>query len=192
MDKFARRLMALALAVVMLLGLSGCGEEIPNLTEEIFSEAGNTEAAAAKALPDEPETPEVLEDDPGTSDSAVTEGVCYYDLEHVVLYLDQYGALPDNYITKEEARALGWEGGSVENYLDGAAIGGDRFGNREGLLPEATGRSYTECDIDTNGQSGRGAKRLVFSNDGLYFYTEDHYETFSELAVTEAHTVAWK
>ena len=192
MDKFARRLLALALAVVMLLGLSGCGEEIPNLTEEIFSEAGNTEAAAAEALPDEPETPEVLEDDPGTSDSAVTEGVCYYDLEHVVLYLDQYGALPDNYITKEEARALGWEGGSVENYLDGAAIGGDRFGNREGLLPEATGRSYTECDIDTNGQSGRGAKRLVFSNDGLYFYTEDHYETFSELAVTEAHTVAWK
>ena len=192
MDKFARRLLALALAVVMLLGLSGCGEEIPNLTEEIFSEAGNTEAAAAEALPDEPETPEVLEEDPGTSDSAVTEGVCYYDLEHVVLYLDQYGALPDNYITKEEARALGWEGGSVENYLDGAAIGGDRFGNREGLLPEATGRSYTECDIDTNGQSGRGAKRLVFSNDGLYFYTEDHYETFSELAVTEAHTVAWK
>ena len=192
MDKFARRLLALALAVVMLLGLSGCGEEIPNLTEEIFSEAGNAEAAAAEALPDEPETPEVLEEDPGTSDSAVTEGVCYYDLEHVVLYLDQYGALPDNYITKEEARALGWEGGSVENYLDGAAIGGDRFGNREGLLPEATGRSYTECDIDTNGQSGRGAKRLVFSNDGLYFYTEDHYETFSELAVTEAHTVAWK
>ena len=192
MDKFARRLLALALAVVMLLGLSGCGEEIPNLTEEIFSEAGNTEAAAAEALPDEPETPEVLEDDPGTSDSAVTEGVCYYDLEHVLLYLDQYGALPDNYITKEEARTLGWEGGSVENYLDGAAIGGDRFGNREGLLPEATGRSYTECDIDTNGQSGRGAKRLVFSNDGLYFYTEDHYETFSELAVTEAHTVAWK
>ena len=192
MDKFARRLLALALAVVMLLGLSGCGEEIPNLTEEIFSEAGNTEAAAAEALPDEPETPEVLEEDPGTSDSAVTEGVCYYDLEHVLLYLDQYGALPDNYITKEEARALGWEGGSVENYLDGAAIGGDRFGNREGLLPEATGRSYTECDIDTNGQSGRGAKRLVFSNDGLYFYTEDHYETFSELAVTEAHTVAWK
>ena len=192
MDKFARRLLALALAAVMLLGLSGCGEEIANLTEEIFSEAGNTEAAAAEALPDEPETPEVLEDDPGTSDSAVTEGVCYYDLEHVVLYLDQYGALPDNYITKEEARALGWEGGSVENYLDGAAIGGDRFGNREGLLPEATGRSYTECDIDTNGQLGRGAKRLVFSNDGLYFYTEDHYETFSELAVTEAHTVAWK
>ena len=192
MDKFARRLLALALAVVMLLGLSGCGEEIPNLTEEIFSEAGNTEAAAAEALPDEPETPEVLEDDPGTSDSAVTEGAYYYDLEHVVLYLDQYGALPDNYITKEEARALGWEGGSVENYLDGAAIGGDRFGNREGLLPEATGRSYTECDIDTNGQSGRGAKRLVFSNDGLYFYTEDHYEIFSELAVTEAHTVAWK
>lgn len=192
MDKFARRLLALALAVVMLLGLSGCGEEIPNLTEEIFSEAGNTEAAAAEALPDEPETPEVLEDDPGTSDSVVTEGAYYYDLEHVVLHLDRYGVLPDNYITKEEARELGWEGGSVENYLDGAAIGGDRFGNREGLLPEASGRSYTECDIDTDGQSSRGAKRLVFSNDGLYFYTEDHYETFDELYVTETQEVAWK
>ena len=192
MDKFARRLLALALAVVMLLGLSGCGEEIPNLTEEIFSEAGNTEAAAAEALPDEPETPEVLEDDPGTSDSVVTEGAYYYDLEHVVLHLDRYGVLPDNYITKDEARELGWEGGSVENYLDGAAIGGDRFGNREGLLPEASGRSYTECDIDTDGQSSRGAKRLVFSNDGLYFYTEDHYETFDELYVTETQEVAWK
>ena len=97
---------ALACLMLALLGLSGCGEEIPNLTEEIFSEAGNTEAAAAEALPDEPETPEVLEDDPGTSDSAVAEGVCYYDLEHVVLFLDQYGALPDNYITKEEAARL--------------------------------------------------------------------------------------
>ena len=56
----------------------------------------------------------------------------------------------------------------------------------------AAGRSYTECDIDTDGQSSRGAKRLVFSNDGLYFYTEDHYETFDELIVTETQEVAWK
>jgi guanyl-specific ribonuclease Sa len=24
----------------------------------------------------------------------------------------------------------------------------------------------------------RGAKRIVFSNDGLIYYTEDHYESF--------------
>ena len=182
----------MAAATVSALGLTGCGEAVIDLTENVFSEPGSSETAVPEETPDEPELPDAPEADPGTSDSAVTEGAYYYDLEHVVLYLDRYGVLPDNYITKDEARELGWEGGSVENYLDGAAIGGDRFGNREGLLPKAAGRSYTECDIDTDGQSSRGAKRLVFSNDGLYFYTEDHYETFDELVVTETQEVAWK
>ena len=93
-------------------------------------------------------------------------------------------------MTKEEARALGWEGGSVEAYQAGAAIGGDRFGNREGLLPEQTGRSYTECDINTDGADSRGAERLIFSNDGLYFYTSDHYASFTELTV-DGGTVVW-
>ena len=192
MRNIQTRILALLLAALMLLGLTACGEEIAGLTEEVFSEPRIAETAVSEETPDEPETPEASETDAGTSDSAVTEGEYYYDLEHVVLYLDRYGVLPENYITKDEARELGWEGGSVENYLDGAAIGGDHFGNREGLLPEAAGRSYTECDIDTDGQSSRGAKRLVFSNDGLYFYTEDHYETFDELYVTETQEVAWK
>ena len=118
-------------------------------------------------------------------------GSYYYDLENVVLYLEVYDELPPNYITKSEARKLGWEGGSVEKYKEGAAIGGDSFGNREGLLPEADGRSYTECDIDTDGYDSRGSRRLVFSNDGLYFYTSDHYETFSEVTVTEDYEVVW-
>lgn len=129
-----------------------------------------------------------------TDDNSVTsnlpvEGSYYYDLENVVLYLYLYEELPPNYITKDEAEALGWSGGSVERYQDGAAIGGDRFGNREGLLPTADGRKYTECDIDTLGASARGAKRLVFSNDGLYFYTDDHYESFDEVIVGEDYTV---
>lgn len=115
----------------------------------------------------------------------------YYDLTNVVLYLEMYDELPPNYITKSEARKLGWEGGSVEKYRDGAAIGGDSFGNKEGLLPQADGRSYTECDIDTDGYESRGSRRLVFSNDGLYFYTSDHYETFSEVTVTEDYEVIW-
>ena len=118
-----------------------------------------------------------------------TYGEYYYDLTNVVLYIEIYDELPSNYITKAEARELGWEGGSVENYKEGAAIGGDRFGNYEGLLPEADGRAYTECDIDTNGYSSRGSRRLVFSNDGLYFYTSDHYESFSEVTVTEDYEV---
>ncbi len=116
-------------------------------------------------------------------------GEYYYDLENVVLYLEIYDELPQNYITKKEAEALGWEGGSVEKYKEGAAIGGDTFGNREGLLPEEKGRRYTECDIDTDGYGSRGSRRLVFSNDGLYFYTSDHYESFSEVLVTEEYEV---
>ena len=117
------------------------------------------------------------------------QGEYYYDLTNVVLYIELYDELPPNYITKAEAKKLGWEGGSVEKYKDGAAIGGDHFGNYEGLLPEASGRSYTECDIDTNGYNSRGSRRLVFSNDGLYFYSSDHYESFSEVTVTEDYEV---
>ncbi len=110
------------------------------------------------------------------------EGEYYYDLENVVLYLEYYGELPDNYITKSEARSLGWEGGTPERYLEGSAIGGDRFGNREGLLPDG---DYTECDLNTLGKGSRGAERLVFSDDGSYYHTEDHYESFTEVWVED-------
>ena len=105
----------------------------------------------------------------------------YTTKEDVALYIYTYGCLPQNFITKNEARELGWEGGGLEDYAPGMCIGGDYFGNYEGLLPEADGREYTECDIDTLGANSRGAKRIVFSNDGLIFYTEDHYETFEQL-----------
>ena len=99
----------------------------------------------------------------------------------MALYIHTYGHLPSNFITKSEARDLGWEGGSVEDYAPGCAIGGDVFGNREGLLPEAEGRVYYECDIDTDGYHSRGSRRIVFSNDGLIYYTDDHYESFQLL-----------
>lgn len=112
---------------------------------------------------------------------AIDEDGWYYSKEDVALYIYTYGKLPDNFITKNEARDLGWEGGSVERYKDGAAIGGDKFGNYEGLLPKKNGRKYYECDIDTNGKNSRGAKRIIFSNDGLIYYTDDHYESFTLL-----------
>jgi len=105
----------------------------------------------------------------------------YYSKDEVALYIHTYGCLPENFVTKAEAEDAGWSGGSVEKYLPGAAIGGNRFGNREGLLPDAPGRSWTECDINTDGASGRGAERIVFSNDGLIYYTSDHYESFELL-----------
>jgi len=120
----------------------------------------------------------------------VTEGEYYYDLEHVVLYITAYDSLPDNYITKNEAKELGWTGGSVDPYYEGGAIGGTYFGNYEELLP--TGCEYTECDIDTKGKNSRGAKRLVFSDDGHFYYTADHYESFSEVYVNESYEVVYR
>ena len=109
------------------------------------------------------------------------EHFSFYDQkDDVALYIYTYNKLPGNYITKKEAQKLGWEGGSLESYAPGKCIGGDRFGNYEGLLPEEEGRTYKECDIDTIGKK-RGAKRIVFSNDGLIYYTDDHYESFDLL-----------
>lgn len=109
------------------------------------------------------------------------ENKYYYSKDDVALYIHTYNRLPKNFITKKEARSLGWEGGSVEKFAQGKCIGGDRFYNNEEILPVKSGRTYTECDIDTLGKNSRGAKRIVFSNDGLIFYTENHYESFEEI-----------
>ena len=111
-------------------------------------------------------------------DVIVEYGLDYYSEEEVALYLHAFAQLPPNFITKDEARDLGWEGGGLDDYAYGMCIGGDRFGNYEGLLPEESGRKRTECDIDTLHKNSRGSKRIVFSNDGLIYYTNDHYESF--------------
>lgn len=127
----------------------------------------------------EPE-PEVIPE-PEPEKPAIDENGSYDDKENVALYIHTYGKLPPNYITKAEAQDLGWEGGSVERYAPGKCMGGMKFGNYEGLLPKKNGRQYYECDIDTLGESSRGAKRIVYSNDGLVYYTDDHYESFTLL-----------
>lgn len=105
----------------------------------------------------------------------------YTTKEDVALYLHQYGKLPQNFITKKEAQKLGWSYGSLEPYAPGKCIGGSRFGNYEEQLPVKKGRTYYECDIDTLGAKSRGAKRIVYSDDGLIYYTGDHYVTFELL-----------
>ncbi|MBP3912836.1 MAG: ribonuclease [Lachnospiraceae bacterium] len=120
-----------------------------------------------------------------TSDEVtVEEDGEYTSKDEVALYIHLYGHLPSNYITKKEAQDLGWSGGYLWDYAPGKSIGGSRFGNYEGNLPDAKGRKYFECDIDYSGKK-RGAKRIVYSNDGLIYYTEDHYETFEKLYEAE-------
>ena len=116
-----------------------------------------------------------------TAEPTLDESGSYDSKEDVALYIHLYGHLPPNYITKKDAEKLGWSGGGLEKYAPGKCIGGSHFGNYEGLLPDAKGRSYTECDIDTLGAKSRGAKRIIFSNDGLIYYTDDHYESFELL-----------
>ncbi|MBR3212783.1 MAG: ribonuclease, partial [Firmicutes bacterium] len=96
----------------------------------------------------------------------------------VAAYLILFGHLSENYLTKDEAEALGWEGGSVEKVAPGYCIGGDRYGNYDKALPNKKGRMYYECDIDTLDYKNRGSRRLIYSNDGLIYYSKDHYKTF--------------
>lgn len=112
------------------------------------------------------------------SDGEIQENGVYTTKEDVALYIHTYGKLPANFITKKQARSMGWSGGSLENYAPGMCIGGDRFGNYEGTLPRG---NYHECDINTLGKKKRGAERLIYSDDGRIYYTDDHYETFTLL-----------
>lgn len=111
--------------------------------------------------------------------SAVTYGEDYRSAEDVAAYLFEYEELPPNYLTKREAADRGWvaEQGNLDDVAPGASIGGDRFYNYEGQLPEKSGRQYYEADVNYKG-GFRGPERLVFSNDGLIYYTDDHYDSF--------------
>lgn len=154
-----KRVIVIALALVCLLGqMTGCGAYVNYKLAQTQQDNGGDAALGHK----------------------IDEDGEYDQKEDVALYIYTYGKLPENYITKKEAKELGWQGGELEPYAPGKSIGGDRFGNYEETLPETKGRTYTECDIDTKGKK-RGVKRIVFSNDGLIYYTQDHYESFELL-----------
>ena len=201
--------LALTLALVFaLLPLSGCVQsggpntDLPTYSEGpdalyTYSPDNATEAPATEApATDLPatEAPEATQaptqaptaaptpaPTPAPTECPVREDGRYDSKDEVALYIHLFGHLPSNYITKREANALGWTGGSLEPYAPGCSIGGDYFGNYEGLLPKKAGRKYYECDIGTRGRSSRGAKRIVFSNDGLIYYSGDHYDSFTLL-----------
>ena len=110
----------------------------------------------------------------------VAEDGTYTSPEEVAAYIDRYDTLPENYITKSEAEDLGWESseGNLWEVADGMSIGGDYFGNYEGLLPEED--DYREADVNYDG-GYRGAERIIYSDDGDIYYTDDHYESFQQL-----------
>lgn len=166
-----KKLLSILLVLAMLVSMVGCA-----ILED-------TSVGSNSSILNELNDPvELTTQDTTTSEEDVPDpDGSYTSKEDVALYIHLYGCLPSNFITKSEARKLGWKSGSVEKYAPGKCIGGDRFGNYEGLLPKAAGRTYYECDIDTLGGKSRGAKRIVFSSDGLVYYTSDHYASFTLL-----------
>ncbi len=133
--------------------------------------------AAKPALP--PPPPQVAPPAPPPPPAApvVERDGEYTDKDRICLYIVTFGTLPKNFITKAEARRLGWQGGPLEPYAHGKSIGGDHYGNYERKLPPG---NYRECDVDTRGRP-RGAKRIVFSTDRRVYYSDDHYDTFKRL-----------
>ena len=183
MKKFGKSLLVLLLAVALVLanqiGLIDLGGSQPAREPSAIT-APQTEAQSP-AVPqaeeaNQPQAP------PADKNLVVTEDGTYTSRDEVALYIHQYGHLPGNFITKKEAEDLGWVNsqGNLWKVAPGMSIGGDYFGNYEGSLPKAKGRKYYECDIGFNGKF-RNAQRILFSNDGLIYYTDDHYETFTLL-----------
>ncbi len=152
--------------------------EATESTTEVTTEA-TTEAKKEEVTEEKTEEPTEEETEAAADEELLDKDGTYTSKEDVALYIHQYGELPSNFITKKEAKKLGWSGGSLEKYAPGKSIGGDTFGNREGILPDYG--TYHECDIDTKGKKERGAKRIVYSDDGRVYYTGDHYETFELL-----------
>ena len=174
MNQSLKRGLVLILVALVIFGILYFTSQTPDVVPtQTAAPDVSTEVSAELTEPPE----ETVKPDGAFLD----ENGSYTTKEDVALYLHQYGHLPPNFITKKEAQALGWSGGSLEPYAPGKCIGGSKFGNYEGLLPTAPGRTYTECDINTLGKNKRGSERIVFSNDGLIFYTGDHYESFEQL-----------
>ena len=202
-----KKWLSLLLAALMLFSLTACTQEEVDTTLEILdavvsalpeeekspapqpeetlpdSQAPPAAEQSPVILPAVDQQPPVIETQPPVEQApALPEDGQYDDKDNVALYIHLYGKLPSNYVTKKDAEALyGWQGGALDVVAPGKAIGGSYYGNYEGLLPDADGREWTECDIGTIGQTKRGAERIVFSNDGLIYYTPDHYESFELL-----------
>lgn len=172
-----KRLLALIITTAFLL--SGCYytyeyEPVSNASQAAETTVTTQEETAPAETSEEQET-EVTE----TTLPPIDENGSYTTKDDVALYIYTYGCLPQNFMTKNEARALGWEGGGLEDYAPGMCIGGDYFGNYEGLLPDG---EYRECDIDTLGADSRGAKRIIYTEDcSTIYYTDDHYASFTLL-----------
>ena len=171
------------LAIILAVSVNGVDSLFEDQTpDSSISIASSSSQAIEEGIQETSPQNETQESAEIVTSNSVTEGQSYSTKDEVAAYIHEFNELPPNYLTKDEAEALGWDNseGNLWEVTDGMSIGGDFFGNREGLLPKKSGRTYYEADIDYDG-GYRGAERIVYSDDGLIFYTEDHYESFEQL-----------
>ena len=85
-------------------------------------------------------------------------------------------------ISENAIQALGWRKGKAPaNFAPGKMLTRGIYQNKNNHLPDTPGRIWYEADI--NYYSGkRNGHRVLWSNDGLFFVTYDHYITFVEIA----------
>ena len=194
-NKF-RRIGSLALALLLIFSLfAGCTEQdavdigfaiVETIIDGDSSDVGvigGADGPTAIILGQPEDSAEPTPEPTPTPTPELIDEYGWYDApEDVAEYIHTYGKLPENFISKNEARDLGWVSseGNLWDVAYGMSIGGDKFGNREGLLPDAKGRTWYECDVNYSG-GFRGDERIVYSNDGLIYYTDDHYESFTQL-----------
>lgn len=179
--KLNKQLRTLFLAVLLTALVVSCAFALRNSIWDFF--IGTDETNTVDLSPDVPESESDKADVTETvASEGVTEDGEYLSKDDVAEYIHKFGKLPKNFLTKNDAKALGWDSskGNLWVVAPGCAIGGDKFRNYEGQLPQKSGRIYYECDVNYDG-GYRDAERIVFSNDGLIFYTADHYESFAEL-----------
>ncbi|WP_405380966.1 ribonuclease domain-containing protein [Phascolarctobacterium sp.] len=177
-----KKIMALVLALVFCFSvLAGCGSSKKAENGTTKTVTTTTTTSNAKTIQPDKSQKADANYKANSGKLQISESKAYSDKEHVAAYINEFAKLPHNYITKNQAKKLGWQTkGTLDKVAPGKSIGGDRYGNYEGKLPKKNGRTWTECDIDYV-KGNRNAKRIVFSNDGLIYYTGDHYKTFTRL-----------
>ncbi|WP_411681485.1 ribonuclease domain-containing protein [Clostridium thailandense] len=157
-NNFIQKIFVVFLSLFITISLLGCTSTNKNTDKE--KQNVNTESVKT----DSTKNKKVINDFQGVAD-----------------YIHKNAALPDNFITKDQATKLGWTPGKdLDKVAPGKSIGGDIFKNAEKSLPDAPKRVWRECDINYNGGK-RGADRILYSNDGLIYSTSDHYKTFKLL-----------
>lgn len=198
------RIFAAGLMVMLAFAAAGCGKESE---EEIFSEDlvpldeeelqaleegaqgdDQFEVMDEDMLVDDPEVElgEDSEDEKNENEDSqktkLEKDGTYTDKDDVIRYIHEYGHLPSNYITKKEARDLGWSDGAdnLSEVAPGKNIGGDEYGNSDKMLPEEEGRVFYECDVNVE-PGERGEEKVIYTNDGQIFYTGDNMETFEQV-----------